>query len=69
MPRDYIEREKNRSRSWTLRLLGRLGSGSNPEEHIMIRTNIKPIPRSTTQKPAQPVVRSNVKAGIAWHNG
>jgi hypothetical protein len=35
----------------------------------MIRTNIKSTTTSTTQKPAQLVVRSNVKAGKAWQNG
>jgi hypothetical protein len=35
----------------------------------MIRTNIKPItPSTTTQKPAQLAVRSNVKAGRVWSN-
>jgi hypothetical protein len=32
----------------------------------MIRSNTKPVTRSTIQKPAKPVVRSNVKAGVYW---
>jgi hypothetical protein len=35
----------------------------------MIRTTIKPTTTSTTQKPAQLVVRSNIKAGKAWQVG
>lgn len=34
----------------------------------MSRTNVKPTP-APTKKPAQPVVRSNVKAGVMWGSG
>jgi hypothetical protein len=36
---------------------------------FMVRTTIKPTTPTTTQKPAQLVVRSNVKAGHVWRNG
>jgi hypothetical protein len=36
---------------------------------FMIRSTIKPTPSTTTQKPAQLVVRSNVKAGHVWSHG
>jgi hypothetical protein len=47
---------------------GDLVLGEHPPERKttnMTRTNVKPTPTST-QKPAQLVVRSNVKAGGVW---